>query len=126
MSLREPPSVRANLFYPERAVASVSPGRASQRPSRRRDRGEPGVAIWRILKVMKPARAATRRFLPTSPFKAPPDPPPAEQFAVQDQVTHDKHGLGRVISIDDDTALIIDFGTQKVRIATPCAKLTKL
>ena len=84
------------------------------------------VATWRILKMMKPARAATRRYLPTSPFKAPPDPPPAEQFAVQDQVTHDTHGLGRVISIEDDTALVIDFGTQKVRIKTPCAKLTKL
>jgi hypothetical protein len=75
---------------------------------------------------MKPARAGTRRFLPTSPFQAPPDPPPAEQFAVQDQVTHDKHGLGRVISIENETALVIDFGTQKVRIMTPCAKLTKL
>jgi hypothetical protein len=84
------------------------------------------LAIWRILNIMKPARAGTRRFLPTSPFQAPPDPPPAEQFAVQDQVTHDKHGLGRVISIENDTALVIDFGTQKVRITTPCAKLTKL
>jgi len=75
---------------------------------------------------MKSARAGTRRFLPTSPFQAPPDPPPAEQFSVQDQVTHDKHGLGRVISIENGTALVIDFGTQKVRITTPCAKLTKL
>jgi hypothetical protein len=76
--------------------------------------------------MMKPARAATRRYLPTSPFKAPPPAPPAEQFAVQDQVTHDKYGLGRVISVEDDTALIIDFGTHRVRITTPCAKLTKL
>jgi hypothetical protein len=76
--------------------------------------------------MMNSARAATRRFLPTSPFKAPPAAPPAEQFAVQDQVTHDKYGLGRVISIEDDTALVIDFGREKVRITTPCAKLTKL
>jgi hypothetical protein len=82
--------------------------------------------IWRILNMMKSAPAATRRLLPTSPFKAPPAAPPAEQFAVQDQVTHDKYGLGRVTSIENDTALIIDFGTQKVRITTPCAKLTKL
>ena len=75
---------------------------------------------------MKAAPAATRRFLPTSPFKPAPAPPPAEQFAVQDQVTHDKYGLGRVMSVEDDTALVIDFGTHKVRIATPCAKLTKL
>jgi hypothetical protein len=83
-------------------------------------------AVWRILNMMKPARAATRRFLPTSPFKAPPAAPPAEQFAVQDQVTHDKYGLGRVMSIEDDTALVIDFGMHKVRITMPCAKLTKL
>ena len=80
----------------------------------------------RILDMMKPAPAATRRFLPTSPFKPPPAAPPAEQFAVQDQVTHDKYGLGRVVSVEDDTALVIDFGTHKVRITTPCAKLTKL
>ena len=75
---------------------------------------------------MKPARAATRRFLPTSPFNAPPAAPPVGQFAVQDQVTHDKHGLGRVVSVEDDTSLVIDFGTHQVRITTPCAKLTKL
>ncbi len=81
----------------------------------------------RILDMMKPARAATRRFLPTSPFKPPPPAPPAELFAVQDQVTHDKYGLGRVVSVEEDnTSLVIDFGTQQVRIATPCAKLTKL
>ncbi len=75
---------------------------------------------------MKATPAATRRFLPTSPFKPPPPAPPAEQFAVQDQVTHDKYGLGRVLSIEDDNTLVIDFGTQKVRITTPCAKLTRL
>jgi hypothetical protein len=75
---------------------------------------------------MKATPAATRRFLPTSPFKPPPPAPPAEQFAVQDLVTHDKYGLGRVMSIEDDIILVIDFGTQKLRITTPCAKLTKL
>ena len=74
---------------------------------------------------METARAATRRYLPTSPFNAPP-PPPAEQFAVQDQVTHDKYGLGRVVGVEDGAALIIDFGSRQVRILTPCAKLTKL
>jgi len=76
--------------------------------------------------MMKPARAATRRFHPTSPFRAPPVAPPAEEFAVQDQVTHDKYGLGRVISVQDDDALVIDFGARRVRITMPCAKLTKL
>ena len=76
--------------------------------------------------MMKHARAAARPLLPTSPFGARPPAPPAEQFAVQDQVTHDKYGLGRVISIEDDTVLIIDFGSRRVCITTPCAKLSKL
>ncbi len=75
---------------------------------------------------MKPARAATRRYLPTSPFKPPPPAPPAEEFAAQDMVTHDKYGLGRVVRVEDDTAVIVDFGTQHVRIATPCTRMTKL
>jgi hypothetical protein len=80
----------------------------------------------RILEMMKPARAATRRHLPTSPFKPPPPARPAERFAPQDQVTHDTYGLGRVIKVEDDTAVVVDFGTQQVRIVMPCAKLSKL
>jgi hypothetical protein len=76
--------------------------------------------------MMKHPRAAARPLLPTSPFRAPPLTPPAEQFAAQDRVTHDKYGLGRVISVLDDTILIIDFGSRRVRITTPCAKLSKL
>jgi hypothetical protein len=76
---------------------------------------------------MKPVHAATRRHLPTSPFKPPPPVPPAEQFAVEDVVTHDKYGLGRVTTVEDDNnTLVIDFGEQRVRITTPCSKLTRL
>lgn len=75
---------------------------------------------------MKPARAENRRYLPTSPFKPPPPAPPADTFAVQDMVTHDKYGLGRVIRVDDDTAVVVDFGAQQVRLVMPCAKLSKL
>ena len=45
---------------------------------------------------MKPARAASRRFLPGSPFNVLPVDPPVEQFAVRDRVTGDKYGLGQV------------------------------
>jgi hypothetical protein len=79
----------------------------------------------RILEGMKPARAASRRYLPTSPF-GPPSVPPAEHFAVRDQVTHDTYGLGQVIDVEVDTALVVNFGSRRVRITTPCAKLTKL
>lgn len=75
---------------------------------------------------MKPDRAATRRPLPTSPFGPAAAAPPAEQFAEQDQVTHDKYGLGLVVSVQDDDALIIDFGARRMRITMPCAKLAKL
>ena len=75
---------------------------------------------------MKPARAASRRFLPTSPFARPSAGPPAKQFAVRDQVTHDTYGLGRVIGVEVDAALDVDFGSRRMRIITPCAKLTKL
>jgi hypothetical protein len=73
---------------------------------------------------MKPTRAA-RRYLPTSPF-GPPSVPPAEHWAVRDQVTHDTYGLGRIIDVEVDTALMVNFGSRAVRITTPCAKLTKL
>jgi hypothetical protein len=75
--------------------------------------------------MMKRARAATRRYLPGSPFP-PPTPRPVEQFAVQDQVTHDRYGLGLVIGVEDGSAVLIDFGGRQERITIPCAKLTKL
>ena len=76
--------------------------------------------------MMKPARAATRRFLPTSPFNTPPAAPPVDQFALQDQVTHDKYGLGSVVLVEDDEAVVVDFGSRKVRILSPFARMTKL
>ena len=75
---------------------------------------------------MKPARAASRRALPGSPFNAVPAGPPVEQFAVRDQVTHDKYGLGRVVLVEDDDAVIVEFGSYRVRILPPFAKLTRL
>lgn len=75
---------------------------------------------------MKPARGPTRRYLPTSPFKPPPPPPPPEQYDVDDQVSHDKYGLGKVLSVEKDTSLVIAFGQQRMQIALPCAKLIKL
>jgi hypothetical protein len=75
---------------------------------------------------MKPARAASRRFLPGSPFNTPHQEVPIEQFAIRDQVNHDKYGLGRVILVEDDEAVVVDFGSCKVRICSPFARLAKL
>ena len=75
---------------------------------------------------MKQTRAASPRYLPTSPFGPPAPAPPAEEYAVRDQVTHDAYGLGRVIAVEADIALAVDFGSRRVRIVLPCPKLTKL
>jgi hypothetical protein len=75
---------------------------------------------------MKRSRAATRRHLPGSPFNAPAEPPPVEQFALHDRVTHDKYGLGQVIGVEDDVAVLVDFGTRTERITAPYHKLFKL
>jgi len=76
--------------------------------------------------LVKPHRAGTRRYLPTSPFKAPPEPPPAEEFALQDLVTHDTFGLGRIVGIEEDIAVLVDFRSGQERILTPCAKMRRL
>jgi hypothetical protein len=82
-------------------------------------------ATGSILRGMKPARAATRRYLPGSPFNTPPVVRPVKEFAVGDQVTHDRYGLGRVLGADE-SGVFVDFGTQQERISAPYTKLTKL
>lgn len=64
--------------------------------------------------------------MPTSPFKAPAPAPPVEQFSVNDQVTHDRYGLGVVTGVEDEAAVIVDFGSRQERITTPFKKLYKL
>jgi DNA helicase-2/ATP-dependent DNA helicase PcrA len=73
---------------------------------------------------MKTRSAAQRRHLASSPFQNQPAPA-IELFAVGDRVTHDKYGLGRVVG-EEDAAVIVDFGSDRVRIASPFTKLTKL
>ena len=75
---------------------------------------------------MSPYRAVPRRHLATSPFAVPDPAPPAERFAVDEKVTHDKYGLGTVTGVEEGTAVLIDFGSHVQRILTPSSKLTKL
>ena len=75
--------------------------------------------------MMHSPRAANRRYLPTSPFKPPHEEPPAEQYELDDLVTHDKYGLGRVILVESD-AVVVDFANRKIRITAPFARMTKL
>jgi hypothetical protein len=117
------------------AGAGSAPGskswsaRAVSRPGWRRIRDAGLGSPWpegRILVLMKPTNAASRRFLPGSPFNARPADPPVEQFTVRDQVTHDKYGLGWVVLVEDDDAVIVGFGSRNVRILSPFGRLTKL
>ncbi|GGQ89633.1 hypothetical protein [Kitasatospora griseola] len=61
---------------------------------------------------------AVRRHLPTSPFKAR-TATPCKHFALGDRVTHDAYGLGRVIGVEGDTAVLVDFGSRQERVAEP-------
>ena len=45
---------------------------------------------------------------------------------MNDLITHDKYGLGTVISVEDGGALVIDFGSHKQHIKAPYSKLTRL
>jgi len=76
--------------------------------------------------MVNSARAGNWRHLPSSPFKPPPEAPPAERYELHDLVTHDKYGLGRVILVEGDTAVVVDFAPRKMRITAPFAKMIKL
>ncbi|ELP64891.1 hypothetical protein STRTUCAR8_03359 [Streptomyces turgidiscabies Car8] len=52
--------------------------------------------------------------------------PPTKLFAVGDRVTHDVFGLGRVTTVEDGIAVLVDFGGRQERIISPYAKLTVL
>jgi hypothetical protein len=41
-------------------------------------------------------------------------------------VTHDKYGLGVVLSVVEDEAVLVDFGQRRMRITSPYPKMTKL
>lgn len=76
---------------------------------------------------MKPRTAVTRRPLPTSPFnKNPAEVAPAETYAVDDMVTHDRYGLGTVVATEGDHAVVVNFGVDTRRIGLPNPKLSRL
>jgi len=64
------------------------------------------------------------RHLATSPFQ--PDPEPTiELYALDDLVSHDSYGMGRVIQVEA-AAVTVDFRTQTVRIKSPFHKMSRL
>ena len=73
---------------------------------------------------MTTSRDSRQKHLPSSPFK-PAVEPVVEVFEVDDRVTHDLHGLGRVIAVDAH-AVTVDFGSQVLRVVRPHPKLHHL
>ena len=69
-----------------------------------------------------PVRAP--RHLASSPFQ-PYLPPTIEQYAVDDLVSHDSYGLGRVIQVEP-AAVTVDFRSRTVRVTSPYSKMAKL
>lgn len=78
----------------------------------------------RILVPMSSRSPAQRRHLPSSPFNARPERV-IEEFAVDDRVTHDAHGLGRIVGVEG-AAVTVDFGSHQLRVVSPFNKLTKI
>lgn len=64
--------------------------------------------------------------LPASPFNVTVAPPPVESLSLDDRLTHDRHGLGRVVGFEGDGMVLVDFGSGIRRVAYPNAKVTKL
>jgi hypothetical protein len=68
--------------------------------------------------------AGRRRHLASSPFK--PDPEPTiEQYALNDLVSHDSYGMGRVIDVEA-AAVTVDFRPRTVRILSPYSRMARL
>ena len=76
------------------------------------------------MEAMTTTSGIPRRRLSSSPFQ--PDPEPViERYAVEDQVSHDSYGVGRVVGTDA-AGVTVDFRTHTVRITSPFRLMTKL
>lgn len=80
-----------------------------------------------ILTVVHTRPAPGRRTLAASPFAPRPAAvPAAEHLAVNDRVTHDRFGMGRVVAIVDDVRVLVDFGSGAPVVSIPHLRLTRL
>jgi hypothetical protein len=81
---------------------------------------------WRSTLSRMTQRTARRPVLPASPFNALREAKPVERLAVDDRLTHDRHGLGRVIGVESESIVLVDFGSTIRRVSYPNAKVTRL
>ncbi len=65
-----------------------------------------------------------RKHLANSPFKQAPEPT-IEVFEMDDRVSHDLYGLGRIVGLEAH-AVAVDFGEKRVRVTSPYSKLHHL
>ena len=78
---------------------------------------------------MATPRTGNRPYLPSSPFNAGREAAnaKAEPIPVGAQVSHERHGLGKVIALDGARAVLVDFGNGDVRrVALDSARLERL
>jgi hypothetical protein len=71
-----------------------------------------------------PRQPSSRRRPATSPFYTD-QVPERPEFSVDDRVTHDRHGLGRVVRLDGDR-IDVRFGSQTVSVAITSSRLHPL
>jgi hypothetical protein len=111
------PGIHVTVAEPERPAAR---GDEAAGAGRRID----ASVMRRILAIMETTPAVPRPRHPSSPF--PPAPEPVvERYVLNDRVSHDSYGLGRVVGVDGG-GTTVDFCGRSVRIATPFRKMTKL
>ena len=77
-------------------------------------------AYWEVMTTSR-----SRRRPPGSPFRDP-VAKPVKLFEVDDRVTHDECGLGRVVSVEEDIAVSVEFAGRTLRITAPYDRLHKL
>ena len=78
---------------------------------------------------MSSSPTGRRRHLPTSPFNAARERAMAKAvpIPVGARVSHERHGMGRVVALDGDQAVIVDFGDgQRLRVALDSSRLERL
>ena len=79
-----------------------------------------------MLEGMSPRPTAARRVLATSPF-ARAEAVDATAYELDDWVSHDRYGLGRVVGGQPGIDVVADFrGGGVLRITLPSTKLAKL
>jgi hypothetical protein len=80
---------------------------------------------------MSPQPTGPRRHLPNSPFNAARERAAAaavfERIPVGERVSHERHGLGRVVALSGESDVIVDFGAgDRRRVSLASSKLERL